>query len=165
MESFFLSNISFSKNHIRWHRGLACYTAFTHVWNEVQEGISTEGSHRQGHKEAEQKLEEDSIHQRDQDDTQQGQQTDDGDGDKAPDPRWKMRPSGHQMSDQRQVFLQARLNCSRVSSILCTEGSGAICIPTEVLHLAMPSHKYYKRIIRSNTQHLHTKSNQKINMA
>lgn len=54
--------------------------------NEVQEGVAAQRSHGQRHQEAEQELEEDSVHERDEEDAQQGQRADDGDGDEAADP-------------------------------------------------------------------------------
>lgn len=59
----------------------------THVRYEVQEGVSAQRAHSQRHQEAEQELEEDAVHQRDEHHASQGQQADDGDGDKAAGPR------------------------------------------------------------------------------
>lgn len=61
----------------------------THVRDEVQEGVSAQRAHGQRHQEAEQELEEDFVHERDEDDAEQRQQTDDGDGEEAAKPRCK----------------------------------------------------------------------------
>lgn len=55
----------------------------------MQEGVSAQRSHGQRHQEAEQELEEDFVHERDEDDAEQRQQTDDGDGEEAAKPRCK----------------------------------------------------------------------------
>lgn len=58
----------------------------TYMWDEVQEGVAAQRAHSQRHQEAEQELEENSVHQRDEHDAQQGQQADHCDGDEPPDP-------------------------------------------------------------------------------
>lgn len=60
---------------------------FTHVGNEVQEGIAAQRADCQRHQEAEKELEENSVHERDEDDPEQREQADDGDGNEPTDPR------------------------------------------------------------------------------
>lgn len=73
----------------------------THVGDEVQEGIAAQRAHSQGHQEAEQELEEDPVHERDEDHAQQRQQADDGDGEEAAGPRC----SAHDKLDLLRVFI------------------------------------------------------------
>lgn len=58
----------------------------THVGDEVQEGVATKRADSQRHQEAKEELEENSVHERDEDDAQQREQADDGDGDEPADP-------------------------------------------------------------------------------
>ena len=58
----------------------------THMRQQVKEGVATERAHRQGHEEGEQELEAGLFEDGHENDAQQGQQADDGDGHKAPDP-------------------------------------------------------------------------------
>lgn len=55
--------------------------------DEVQEGVAAQRAHGQRHQEAEEELEENFVHERDEDDAEQRQQADDGDGEEPADPR------------------------------------------------------------------------------
>lgn len=65
----------------------------THVWDEVKQGVAAQRAHRQRHQEAEQELEEDFAHERDEDDAEQREQADDGDGDEAAQPGCRQQHS------------------------------------------------------------------------
>lgn len=69
--------------------GAKLHPSLTHVWDEVQKGVTTQCAHGQGNQEAQQELEEVVAHQGDEDDAQQRQQADDGNGDKAAHPGCK----------------------------------------------------------------------------
>lgn len=53
----------------------------------MKEGVAAQRADGQRHQEAEEELEEDLVHERDEHDAEQRQQADDGDGDDAADPR------------------------------------------------------------------------------
>lgn len=53
----------------------------------MKEGIAAQRADSQRHQEAEEEVEENFVHERDEDDAEQGEQADDGDGDEAADPR------------------------------------------------------------------------------
>lgn len=54
--------------------------------HQVEESVSTERAHRQGHQEGEQELEAGLVEDGNENDAQQRQQADDGDGHEAPHP-------------------------------------------------------------------------------
>lgn len=56
------------------------------MWQQVEQGVSAERAHSQGNQEGEQELEAALVEDGHQYYTQQGQQADNGDGDKAPHP-------------------------------------------------------------------------------
>lgn len=53
----------------------------------MKEGVAAQRADSQRHQEAEEEVEENFVHERDEDDAEQGEQADDGDGDEAADPR------------------------------------------------------------------------------
>ena len=53
--------------------------ALTHVGDEMKEGVAAQRADGQRDQEAEEELEENSVHERDEDDAEQGEQADDGD--------------------------------------------------------------------------------------
>lgn len=53
----------------------------------MKKGIATQRADSQRHQEAEEELEKNFAHERDEDDAEQRQQADDGDGDEAAEPR------------------------------------------------------------------------------
>lgn len=57
------------------------------VWYEMQEGVAAQRADGQRHQEAEEELEENPVHERDEDDSGQRQQADDRDGHEPADPR------------------------------------------------------------------------------
>lgn len=59
----------------------------TYVWDEMKKGVAAQRADSQRHQEAEEELEKNSAHERNEDDAQQRQQADDGDGDEAAEPR------------------------------------------------------------------------------
>ncbi len=59
----------------------------THMGDEMEEGVAAQCTDGQRHQEAEEELEENSVHERDEDDAEQGQQADDRDGNEPADPR------------------------------------------------------------------------------
>lgn len=61
----------------------------------MEEGVTTEGAHREGHQESEQEFEAGLLEEGHQHHAQQRQQADDGDGHKPPEPHqhWKKTPA------------------------------------------------------------------------
>lgn len=66
---------------------ILCRPELTHVGDEVQEGVAAQRADGQRHQEAEEELEENFVKEWDEEDPDQCQQADDGDRDKAADPR------------------------------------------------------------------------------
>lgn len=72
---------------------------------QVKEGIAAERAHCQGHQEGEQELEAGLLEDGDEHDAQQGQQADDGDGHKTPQPNPPWRRKQEQANDDHfQLF-------------------------------------------------------------